>query len=557
MQSGGVSNLVEPLRVHTKCICLPSRRWKMLVKGAISYMIPKLHCLSSMKELEQAQAFVVKSGLCNHIPIMAKLIAFSSLSPSGSLPHAHALFRETSMDDSFICNTMIRAYSNSVFPIKALLIYNHMQRMDVDSDHFTYNFVLKACARAIKCTEKNDECFGHDIISRKGAEIHTHVLKLGLDQDHHVQNSLLLMYSGCGLVVFARLIFDEMTVRSNVSWNIMMSAYNRVHDYKSSDVLLELMPETNVISWNTVLARYIRLNNLVAARKVFEEMPERDVVSWNSIIAGYVKVKDYKGALELFCSMKQSEITATEVTFISILGACAEMGALEIGKKIHESLKEKHYRIEGYLGNAIVDMYAKCGELRLALEVFNEMEMKPVSCWNAMIMGLAVHGDCERALEMFDSMKAEHDDHKPNRVTFIALLIACSHKGLVAEGRHFFSLMVTKYKIMPDLKHYGCMIDLLSRWGFLEEAYVMIKTCPFSSCSVLWRTLLGGCRVHRNVELGEKSFRKIAGLEPGKDGDYVLLSNMYAEEERWDDVERLRNEMIDYGVCKKAGSSQI
>uniref|UniRef100_A0A9I9CVH9 Pentatricopeptide repeat-containing protein n=1 Tax=Cucumis melo TaxID=3656 RepID=A0A9I9CVH9_CUCME len=494
-------------------------------------MIPKLHRLSSIKELEQAQAFIVKAGFFNHIPIMTKLIAFSSLSPSGSLPRAYALFQETSMDDSFICNTMIRAYSNSVFPVKALLIYNRMQRMDVDSDHFTYNFVLKACATAIKCTEMDDQCFGHDIISRKGAEIHARILKLGFDQDHHVQNSLLLVYSGRGLVGFARLIFNEMTVRTAVSWNIMMSAYNRVHDYK--------------------------LNNLVAARKVFEEMPERDVVSWNSIIAGYVKVKDYKGALELFHSMKQWNIRATEVTFISILGACAELGALETGKKIHESLKEKHYKIEGYLGNAIVDMYAKCGELALALEVFNEMEMKPVSCWNAMIMGLAVHGHCEKALEMFDSMKAEDGDHKPNRVTFIALLIACSHKGLVAEGRHFFSLMVTKYKIMPDLKHYGCMIDLLSRWGFLEEAYVMIKTCPFSSCSVLWRTLLGGCRVHRRVELGEESFRRLAELEPGKDGDYVLLSNIYAEEERWDDVERLRKEMISYGVCKKAGSSHV
>lgn len=246
----------------------------MLLKGVISYIIPKLHRLSSMEELEQAHAFIVKTGLCNHIPIMAKLIAFSALSPSGSLLHAHALFQETTMDDSFICNTMIRAYSSSVFPVKALLIYNHMQRLDVVSDHFTYNFVLKACARAFKCTEKDDQCFGHDIITRKGAEIHTRVLKLGLDQDHHVQNSLVLMYSGCGLVGFARLVFDEITVKSAVSWNIMMSAYNQAHDYKSADVLLESMPQTNVISWNTVLARYIRSSNLVAARKVFEEMPE-------------------------------------------------------------------------------------------------------------------------------------------------------------------------------------------------------------------------------------------------------------------------------------------
>lgn len=529
----------------------------MLPKCVISYILPKLHHLSSMKELEQAHGFILKANLCNHIPIMAKLISFSSLSPSGSLLHAHALFLETTMDNSFICNTMIRAYSNSVFPLKSLFIYNHMQRTSVDSDYFTYNFVLKACAKAIKCSEKDadDPCVGHDVISRKGVEIHNRVLKLGFDRDHHVQNSLVLMYSRFGLVGFARLVFDEMPVRSAVSWNIMMSAYNRVHDYKSADVLLQLMPHANVISWNTVLARHITLNNLVLARKVFDEMPDRDVVSWNSIIAGYVKIKDYNTALELFHSMKQSAIEATEVTFISILGACAEMGALETGKKIHNSLKKKHYRIEGYLGNAIVDMYAKCGELTLALEVFNKLEMKPVSCWNAMIMGLAIHGHSEKALEMFDSMEAENEDYKPNRVTFIALLIACSHKGLVTEGRHFFNLMSIKYKIIPDLKHYGCMIDLFSRWGFLQEAYMMIKSCGFSSCSVLWRTLLGACRVYRDVELAEESFRELRNLEPWKDGDYVLLSNIYAEEQRWDDVERLRNEMIDYGVCKKAGSS--
>lgn len=519
----------------------------------MTYMI---HHLSSMLELKQVQAIISKSGLHSHFPFIAKLILFSALSPMGNLSYAKTLFQETSMDNPFVCNTMIRAFANSTFPIQALYIYNNMQSMNVISDNFTFNFVLKACSRAYRFIEECDKCDRFAIVS-KGSEVHCSVLKMGFDEDPCIQNSLLYMYCQFGFVAIAQHLFDEMSSGSLYSWNIMISAYDRINDFKSADYLLRSMPHKNVVSWNTVIARYIKLGNVEAARRVFQFMPERDVVSWNSVIAGCVSVKDYEGALALFSEMQNAEVQPTQVTLISVLGACAETGALEVGKKIHESLKSREHKIEGYLGNALLNMYAKCGCLSSAWQIFNEMSIKPVSCWNAMIVGLAVHGYCEEALKLFSEMEQRLGTIRPNRVTFIGVLIACSHKGLVDKARWYFDYMLKQYKIVPDIKHYGCMIDLLSRWGLLGEAYEMIKASPFQNGAVLWRTLLGACRTQGNVELAELSFQQLAKLQHLTDGDYVLLSNIYAEAERWDEVERVRSEMVVLHVPKQVGYSQI
>ncbi|XP_059644358.1 pentatricopeptide repeat-containing protein At5g15300-like [Cornus florida] len=527
-----------------------------MLKVTVPFIISKIQHLSSMNQLKQTHALITKLGFYNHPLVLAKLITFLSLSPLGSLVYAQAMFEESRMDNPFICNTMIRAYTKSVFPIRAIYIYNHMHCLNLEFDHFTYTFVLKACARVLYCIEEDKKRVGFDIAC-KGTEIHCRVVKSGFDSDHFIQNSLVYVYSRCGLLDHARQVFDEMTDKSTISWNTMISAYDQVGDFSSADLLLESMPGKNVVSWNTLIARYVRLNNIEAARSIFEEMPVRDAVSWNSMIAGYVQIKDYARALELFGEMQIKNVEATEITLISVLGACAETGALEMGRKIHESLEAKEYKIEGFLGNALVDMYAKCGNLNWAWEVFNVLKMKPVSCWNAMVVGLAIHGYCDEALELFSTMETRRDEVRPNGITFIGVLIACRHKGLVEEGRSFFGRMMDVYNIMPNVKHYGCMVDLFSRWGFLNEAHELIKTMPFNPNCVLWRTLLGACRIHGNVELAEDSFQQLAMLEPVTDGDYVLLSNTYADAERWEDVERLRNEMIGARVPKKPGSSNI
>lgn len=389
---------------------------------------------------------------------------------------------------------------------------------------------------------------------QKASEVHCRVLAIGLDQDRHIQNSLLHVYSEGGQIDVAQKLFDEMSDKTTASWNIMISAFNSIGDFASADELFGSIPTKNVVSWNTMITRHVRIRNIEAAQAVFDEMPERDSVSWNSMISGYILVKDFSAALNLFQRMENEEVEATEITLISIIGACAETGAITTGKKIHESLNRKGHTIQGYLGIALVDMYAKCGNLDTALEIFTKLGMKPVSCWNAMIVGLALHGYSDRALDLFHEMM---NGTQPDRVTFIGVLIACSHKGLVDVGRQLFKVMVEEYSIEPDMKHYGCMVDLLSRWGLLEEALEVIRNMPFEANCVLWRTLLGACRVHGNVELAELAIHELRKVERLEDGDYVLLSNTYAEAGRWGDVERLRDEMVDDGVLKVPGFSNI
>ena len=360
------------------------------------------------------------------------------------------------------------------------------------------------------------------------------------------------MYSNCGQIGYASEVFDEMREKSTVTWNAMAVAYNRCGDFESADRILSQMPEKNVASWNSLITRHVRLGDVATAKKVFDTMLERDSVSWNSMIAGYIIMKDYKSAIDLFKKMLANEFVPTELTMVSVLGACAETGSLEIGLDIHNYLKGRNFAIKGFVGNALLDMFAKCGNIKLAWQIFDEMGAKHVSCWNSMIVALAVHGYCDEALDLFSKM-----DQKPNRVTFLGVLLAYSHKGLVEEGREFFRRMLEEYKIKPDIKHYGCMVDMLSRMGLVDEAYKMIKSMPMKANSVIWKTLLGACKVHGGVELAEEAFGELCAIEPLCDDDYVLMSNIYAEAERWDDVERLRCGMIGQCISKQVGLSQI
>lgn len=523
-----------------------------LVSSMEKNVMSLLREVSSLKELKQTHALITKTGLDDHPSIVCKLISFSSLSPFGSLEYARSIFETATLEDSFLYNTMIRAYSQGIFPAEAIRLYNRMQCGSIKTDKFTYPFVLKVCAKLSAMEEDHGTLY-----SQKGAEVHCRIIQLGLDLDTFVQNSLIFMYSQCGNLDIARRVFDEMSVKTIVSWNTMIVAYDRINDFGSANLLLEQIPGKNIVSWNNMITRHVRSGNIESAWRVFEMMPERDAASWNSMIAGYIQLKNYCMALKLFDQMQNTGIKPTEITITSILGACAETGSLDIGREIHKFLEHNQFKIEGILANALLDMYAKCGSLKLAREIFDGMSVKHVSCWNSMIVALAVHGYCEEALELFSSMEEKRDEVRPNKVTFIGVLIACSHKGLVEVGRYFFRRMVDEYQIVPDMKHYGCMVDLLSRWGLLDEALEVIQTIPFEANCVLWRTLLGACRTHRNVVLAEKVFKRIAELEPLKDGDYVLLSNTYAEAERWEDVELIREKMINLGVTKKSGCSQV
>ncbi|KAL0421898.1 UNVERIFIED_CONTAM: Pentatricopeptide repeat-containing protein, mitochondrial [Sesamum latifolium] len=284
-----------------------------------------------------------------------------------------------------------------------------------------------------------------------------------------------------------------------------------------------------------------------------DEMVTSDLVVWNSIIGGFAQNSDGDEALNLFIRMKRSGFWADQSTLTSVLRACTSLALLELGRQVHVHVIK--FRRDLVLDNALLDMYSKCGSLKDANCTFTRMIVKDVISWSTMIIGFAQNGYSRKALELFEAMKASGT--KPNYITILGVLFACSHAGLVKDGQYYFKSMKMLYGIDPGREHYGCMVDLLGRAGKLEEAMTLIHEMKCEPDAVTWRTLLGACRVHRNMDLAEYAAKKVLSLDPHDAGTYILLSNLYANTQRWDDVASLRRTMKGGGIKKEPGCSWI
>ena len=335
------------------------------------------------------------------------------------------------------------------------------------------------------------------------------------------------MYAACGAFLEAKQVFDEMPVRNSVTWNVFI---------------------TGLAKWG----------ELHLACSLLDEMPRPTVVSWTTIIDGYTRMNQPKQALALFLTMFLDEgIKPTEITLLAIFPAISNLGALEICQLIHtygekSGLNASDIRIR----TSLLDTYAKCGCIESASGVFGEIAAKGrnLVSWTSIISAFAMHGMAKEALENFERMQKEC--LKPNRITFLSVLNACSHGGLVEEGLKLFTKMVNECQISPDVKHYGCLIDMLGRAGRLDEAEKMALEIPdYVVNVVIWRTLLGACSFHGNVEMGARVTRKILEMERKYGGDYVLLSNIFAGVGRFWDVERVRRLMDERNASKVPGLS--
>ncbi|EEC83198.1 hypothetical protein OsI_28453 [Oryza sativa Indica Group] len=272
-------------------------------------------------------------------------------------------------------------------------------------------------------------------------------------------------------------------------------------------------------------------------------------------LAGFLLAGDGREALGLFARMQADGVIPDDTVLVGVLVACAQLGVLEQGKWVHGYLKANNIRITVFLGTALVDMYAKCGEMQLAMEVFKVMKEKNVLAWTTMIKGLAMHGRGSEALELFSQM--ERLGVKPDDIAFIGALCACTHTGLVDKGRELFDSMVRKYGIKPKIEHYGCMVDLLARNGLLNEAREMVEKMPMKPDALIWGALMAGCRFHKNVELAEYVVKHWIELEPDKSGAYVLLGNIYAASGRHASAREIRHLMREKGVDKTPGCSTV
>lgn len=423
--------------------------------------------------------------------------------------------------------------------------------------------------------------------TRLGESFHSHIVKVGFESDVILQTGLLDLYAKAGNLPSSRKVFDgmhqrdvvadnamisaltkngcvdeacklfdSMLQRSSSSWNLMITCYCKSGDIDSARRMFDLNPDKDTISWNAMIDGYFKSDNPAAAHGLFVQMgPMRNYVSWNTMISGYVRCEEFGKAISTFQQMQSANIRPTEVTMVSLLSAIAHLGALDMGKWVHNYIRRKQMKVDSVLGNALIDMYCKCGNVEAALEVFDQLDSRNIFCWNSIIAGLGMNGYGEKAIYFFSMM--ETDGVKPDGVTFIGLLSGCTHSGLVSEGRKYFDQMINTYGVEHGIEHYGCMVDLLGRAGLLKEATELVRSMPMKANPQVLGSLFRSCQIHKDTKLGEEVVQHLLDLDPSDSGNYVFLSNLYASLSRWDDVSSFRKLMIDKGVRKVPGCSLI
>ncbi|KAF8413719.1 hypothetical protein HHK36_001711 [Tetracentron sinense] len=539
-----------------------------------------LKCFAALGRLvegEKAHGYLLKLGFGSYNTVGNALIAFYS--KCKRIRSARQVFDELIIRDVISWNSIINGYMSNGVAERGLELFSQMQLSGIDMDLATVVSVLPACSEI-------------GLLSL-GRELHGYAMKASFAREITLNNTLLDMYAKCGDLNSAVQVFGMMGKRTVVSWTSMMAGYAREGQ---SDRAIELFQEMvgegikpDLFTITSILhacARngslengkdlhsYIRENNLrlslfvanalmdmyakcgsmTDAESVFIQMPVRDTVSWNTMIGGYSKNCLPNEALSLFIEM-QLESKPNTITMACILPACASLSALERGREIHGHVLRNGFSSDHYVTNALVDMYVKCGALLLARLLFDRVPRKDLISWTVMIAGYGMHGCGGEAIAIFNEMRSAGIE--PDGVSFIAILYACSHSGLPEEGWRFFNIMRNDCKIKPKLEHYACMVDILARAGRLTKAYKFIENMPIMPDSTIWGALLCGCRIHRDVKLAEKVAEHVFELEPENTGYYVLLANIYAEAEKWEEVKKLRERIGRRGLKKKPGCSWI
>ncbi|CAN1252273.1 Pentatricopeptide repeat-containing protein At2g27610 [Linum perenne] len=407
--------------------------------------------------------------------------------------------------------------------------------------------------------------------------------------------SLLTGYAQTGMIDNARAVFDRIIDRTPVSWNSMVAGYVTNGLYSEAVEMFQLMRLAGVKPTNLTYAALIKLCTLVKdlafvqelhclvvksgfeldqnvgtalldayiglgeieeASKVFERISKKDIVAWSAMVAGYAQGGDTEGAVKTFVEMAKHGVEPNEYTFSSVVNACtAAMAPVQQGMQIHAWSIKSRRNDALCVCSALVTMYAKTGDIESANEVFRRQRERDLVSWNSMISGYAQHGDVEKALEVFKEMQIL--GMEMDGVTFISVISACTHGGLIDEGRRYFDEMVKEHRIEPTMEHYSCLVDLYGRAGQLEKAMEVINSMPFPPSATVWRTILGASRVHRNLELGELAAEKLIELQPGDSAAYVLLANMHAVAGNWKERTRVRKLMDVRNVKKEAGYSWI
>ncbi|KAJ4950151.1 hypothetical protein NE237_026983 [Protea cynaroides] len=528
--------------------------------------------------------FLMKTGYLESDLCVGCALIDMFVKGSGDMVSARKMFDDMPERNVVAWTLMITRYAQSGCPVDAIGLFLDMELSGFTPDRFTVTSVISACAELGSF--------------QLGQQLHSRVIKSGLAFDVCVGCSLVDMYAKCasdGLMDCSRKVFDRMPDHNVMSWTAIITGYMQCGgcDEEAVGLFCEMIQEgvipnhftfSSVLKscgnlpdpvigqqvyahavklglasvnsvGNSIISIYARSGRMEEARKAFDILLEKNLVSYNTIIDGYAKNMNSEEAFELFHQSEMMESGVSAFTFASLLSGAASIGSMDKGEQLHARLLKAGFESNQCIGNALISMYSRCGNIEAASKVFNEMEEQNVISWTSMITGFAKHGYAREALKTYNEMV--ETGTKPNGITFIAVLSACSHVGMIPEGWKYFTSMKSEHGIIPRMEHYACMVDLLCRSGFFGEALEFIYSMPFKADALVWRTLLGACQVRGNMDIGKLAAEHILELEPQDPAAYILLSNLYASMGQWDNVVEIRKSMKERKMIKEAGCSWI
>lgn len=526
----------------------------------------------------QLHSYAIKAGITSDIIIEGSLLDLYV--KCSDVETANKFFITTQTENVVLWNVMLVAYGQIGDLSESFRIFSQMQIEGMRPNQYTYPSILRTCTSVGAL----------DL----GKQIHSQVIKTGFQPNVYVCSVLIDMYAKHGKLDTALEILRRLNEKDVVSWTAMIAGYTQHDLFIEAIKLFEEMQERGIRSdnigfssaisacagvqalnqgrqihaqltisgysldlsiGNALVSLYARCGRVHEAHLAFDKIDEKDNISWNGLISGFAQSGHCEEALTVFSQMHRAGIEVNMFTFGSAVSAAANTANIKQGKQIHACIIKTGYNVETEASNVLITLYAKCGSLDDAMREFLEMHDKNEISWNAMITGYSQHGCGTEAIKLFEEMKRV--GLNPNYVTYVGVLTACSHVGLVDEGLGYFKSMSEEYCLEPKPEHYACVVDILGRSGFLGRARKFIETMPIEPDAMVWRTLLSACTVHKNTEIGELAASRLLELEPEDSATYVLLSNMYAVSGKWDYRDRARQLMKERGVKKEPGRSWI
>ncbi|XP_059649041.1 pentatricopeptide repeat-containing protein At3g03580 [Cornus florida] len=540
----------------------------------LSSVLPACGGLFAVEEGQIVHGLVEKIGVKSDIIISNLLL--SMYFKLDRLADCWMIFDEMAVRDTVTWNTIICGYSQAGLYQESIKLFLDMLHK-FEPDLLTITSVLYAC--------------GHIGDLELGNYVHEYMMRSGHECDTTAINILISMYAKCGDLLSLWEVFDRMKCRDLVSWNSLINGYIQNGHYEEAKKIFKMMKmdfkpdfvtyvmllsmstklintdhakelhceitkmglDSSLVLGNALVDMYAKCSGMEDALKIFEGMKTRDIVTWNTIIAACLHSENSSLGFRMISRMRTEGMVPDVATMLVTLPMCSLLAAKRQGKEIHGYSFKLRFESHVPIGNALIDMYSKCGSLKNSLLVFEQMKTKDVVTWTASIFAHGMYGEGKRALRAFKEMEAT--GVIPDHIAFLAIIFACSHSGLVAEGRACFDRMKKDYNIEPKIEHYACMVDLLSRSRLFAEAEEFVLSMPLKPDASIWGALLSACRASGDIKIAERVSERIIELNSDDTGYYVLVSNVYAELGKWDQVRMIRKSLKARGLRKDPGCS--